>query len=664
MSLWETRRVPLRLFGGIELDAGAGEAPRLPTRKTALLLALLALSAPARLRREQLCTAFWPDREEPQARNSLRQGLAAIRQALAAQDAGSLHLEADMETAQLAGRPEDVDAWLFEALCRQDDPASLVRAAALFRGDLLAGMALAEPLDQLLLPHRQRFRQKALELAERLSLAADADAGAAGQGLAERLLLLDPAAEEAHRALIRLHLRQGRTTAARRQLELCREALRRELDAAPEPQTEALLARPVAAAAPEPAPPAPAPREPVIGRDRPSVIVMPFDNLSGAADDYFVDGVVEEVTAALCRVHDFFVVARQTAFTYKGRLVDVRAVGEELGVAYVVEGTVRRGGDRLRITVQLVDAASRKQLWSDRYEGAATDIFDFQDRIAAQVAGAIHPAVRNAEIEVARQRPPGNLRAHDMVLRAHPRIWAQTAADNEAAIGMLRQAVEAEPGYGRAHALLAWCHSQSVVYLWTRDPAADLRAAAEAVEAAPPLSGDYPTALAAGGAAISQCLDDLDRAGTFIEAALAQDPNHAWAWARYAWLAIYRDEPDAAIARFERSLKLNPLDPMTFNLRAGIAMAMNAKGQVEEGVRLLREVLHQRPRTPWALRPLAFVLAEAGDMDGARLAIARLREADPSVSIARMRACHPSRNRGERFERMVRAWRAAGLPEE
>lgn len=648
----------LRLFGGLELDAGEPEA-RLPTRKTALLLALLALSAPARLRREQLCAAFWPDRQEAQARNSLRQGLAAIRQVLGAAGDDALRLESDVETVQLRGPPASVDAWLFEALQQQADPAGLARAAALFRGDLLAGMAFAEPLDQLLLPHRQRFRQQALLLAERLSRLDAAEAQDAAQGLAERLLLLDPAAEEAHRALIRLHLRHGRATAARRQLELCREALRRELDAAPEPETEALLAAPAAA----PARTAPPRAAPPPDRERPSVIVMPFDNLSGAADDYFVDGVVEEVTAALSRLRDLLVIARQTAFTYKGRLVDVRAIGEELGVAYVVEGTVRRGGDRLRITVQLVDAASRQQLWSDRYEGAATDIFAFQDRIAAQVAGAISPAVRNAEIEVARNRPPGSLRAHDLVLRAHPRIWAQTAPDNEAAIGMLRQAVAAEPGYGRALALLAWCHSQAVVYLWTRDAEADRRAAAEAVEAAVPLIGDDPTALAAVGAAMSQCLEDLDRAGTFIEAALALDPNNAWAWARYAWLAIYRDEPDAAIERFERSLMLNPLDPLAFNLRVGIAMAMSARGEAAEAARMIREVLHQRPRTSWASRHLAFLLAEAGDMEGARTAIANLLATHPGVTIARMRECHPSRNRGERFERMVRAWRAAGLPE-
>jgi TolB-like protein/Tfp pilus assembly protein PilF len=629
--------VQLRLLGGLELGAPPA---RLPTRKTGLLLAALALAGPRGMRREALCALLWPDRADPQARNSLRQALAALRQALVP----PLSIEADLDSVHLAGPAEAVDAWAFET---RHDPG-------LYRGDLLAGEALDEAANAFFLPHRQALRRRALALAEQLSTnPADAAAEAACASLAERLLVADPAAEEAHRALIRLELRHGHLNAARRRLALCQEALLRELGAEPEPETLALLAEPAG-----PRPPAPAP-----AHERPSVVVMPFDNLSGAADDYFVDGVVEEITAALSRVRDFFVIARQTAFTYKGRLVDVRAVGAELGVNYVVEGTLRRAGERLRISVQLVDAASRAQLWSDRYEGETTDIFDFQDRIAAQVAAAIHPAVRHAEIEAARRRPPGSLRAHDLVLQAHPRIWAQSAAENAQAIALLRQAIEADPRHGRAHALLAWCHSQAVVYLWTADPAADRRAAALAAETAVGIIADDPTALAAAGAAISQCLDDLARAGTLIEAALALDPNNAWAWQRHGWLAIFQNDAEAAMARFRRALALNPLDPLAFNLRFGMALAHSIRGDDAEAVRMVREVLHTHPNVTWAQRQLAFMLVRLGDLDGAREAIAKLRAARPGISIALMRQCHPMRHLGARFEAMVDAWREAGLPE-
>lgn len=283
---------------------------------------------------------------------------------------------------------------------------------------------------------------------------------------------------------------------------------------------------------------------------------MPFDNLSGQGDEYFVDGVVEEITAALSRVRDFFVIARQSAFTYKGRFVDVRDVGRELGVTYVVEGTVRRGGDRLRISVQLVDAETRTQSWSDRYEGAIEDIFEFQDRIAAQVAGAIHPAIRDAEIELAKRKPPASLRAYDFVMRAFPNLWGRRKDSNNQAIELLRQAISVDPSYGRAHALLAWCHASNASYLWTDQPERELDQARAAIEVAGSISDD-PTALTAAGAATSIC-GDQERAATFIEKALALDPNNAWAWARLGWIAIFTDDPARATERFRRGMTLSP----------------------------------------------------------------------------------------------------------
>jgi TolB-like protein/Tfp pilus assembly protein PilF len=456
--------------------------------------------------------------------------------------------------------------------------------------------------------------------------------------------------------------------AALRQFELCRDTLRRELDTEPEAKTEALIAgmrerRTQTGSADATTAQAASPAAPTRDREQPSIIVMPFDNLSGADDEYFVDGVVEEITSALSRVRDFFVIARQSAFTYKGRFVDVREVGRELGVSYVVEGTVRRGGDRLRISVQLVDAETRNQLWSDRYEGATQDIFAFQDEIAAQVSGAIHPAVRNAEIAVAKSKPPGSLRAYDLVLQAYPRIWSQSSADNALAIASLRKAIATCSDYGRAHALLAWCHSQDVVYLWGTDHEASRLSAERAVDAAAALIGDDPTALAAVGAAISQCLDDLPRAASYIDSALALDPNNAWAWARSAWVAIYQDEPDRARARFERSLALSPLDPLAFNLRIGIAMTFAYKGDYGEAARLLQDVLKKHPRVTWAYRQLAFASAMSGDLPTARDAIAKLRAAHRSATIALMKKAHPSRHNPRIFNLMLDAWRRAGLPE-
>lgn len=653
----------ISILGRLLLRDASGGPVQLPTRKAALLLAALVLADDKGVRREALAAAFWPDRGEAQARGSLRHALAALRRAFP--ESSGLAITGDADSVALVAAPDDVDVRLFERLAACAEPQALARAAVLYAGDLLAGIALPEPLDQWFAPHQRACRRKALELVERLSQVDDADlpvVAREAEALVDRLLASDLAAEEAHRALIRLHCRQGRVTAARRQLALCIEALRRELGVAPELATLALLDaatdRTSRAAPVTPAPPD------ARDRSQPSVVVMPFDNLSGEADAYFADGVVEEITAALSRVREFFVIARQSAFAYKGRFVDVREVGRELGVRYVVEGTVRRGGDRLRISVQLVDAETRTQLWSDRYEGAATDVFAFQDRIAAQVAGAINPAVRAAEIDSARRKPPSSLRAYDLVLQAYPKIWSQSAADNRQAIALLEKAIMAEPGYGRAHALLAWTHSQDIVYLWSADPEKSRQSVRAAVDAAATMIGDDPIALAAVGSAISQCLDDLDRAAAYVEAALALDPNNAWAWARYAWLAIYRDQPEQAIERFERALTLSPMDPLEFNLRIGVGLALGLKGEYTTAARILREVLHKHPHVTWAYRQLAYISALAGDLPTARDAMARLCAAHPYVSIAMMQACHPSRHSPRKFDVMLKGWRMAGMPEE
>ena len=282
----------IRVLGGMEIRSSAGEPLRLPTRKTSLLLAALVLAAKG-VGRQSLCSAFWPDSGEAQARSSLRQALTAIRRV--ASTAGIL-AEGDSETVRLVARPQDVDAWLFDQLIDKGEPLDLAKAADCYQGDILAGIALPEPLDQWFAPHQRSYRRKASLLVERLSLLQGSDLEAievSCQALAERLLSSDPAAEEAHRALIRLHRHHGRMNAALRQFQLCKEALRQELGVAPETQTSDLVAGPreVVHAADSAAPAtASSPRE------LPSIAVLPFQNLTAEPDqDYFADGVVDDV---------------------------------------------------------------------------------------------------------------------------------------------------------------------------------------------------------------------------------------------------------------------------------------------------------------------------------------------------------------------------------
>ncbi len=399
-----------------------------------------------------------------------------------------------------------------------------------------------------------------------------------------------------------------------------------------------------------------------LDKDQPSLVVMPFDNLSGPGDEYFVDGVVEEITAALSRVRDFFVIARQSAFTYKGKSIDVRDIGRELGVAYVVEGTVRRGGNRLRISVQLVDAERRTQLWSERYEGMTSDLFEFQDRIAAQVAGALHPAIRSAEIELAKRKPPSSLRAYDLVMRACPYLWGHNKDGIARAIPLLQDAITIDPAYGRAQAFLAWCHAQNLGYIWTDDPEQELSLSLAAIDVASRSIDDDPTALTAVGGAISHCGDQA-RAAAYLERALSLDPNNSWAWARFGWVASYQGEPEHAKERFERAMALSPTDPLAFNMRMGFALALALSGSRSDAVSIAREVVARHPEVTWPFRMMTAWASMEGDDETARWAATQLLKAEPDFTIQRYLTRPVFRAVPGWAEEMAEGLRKAGLPE-
>ncbi len=391
---------------------------------------------------------------------------------------------------------------------------------------------------------------------------------------------------------------------------------------------------------------------------------MPFENLSGPDDELLVDGFVEEITATLSRIRDFFVIARQSAFAGKERFADVRQLGEELGVRYVVQGALRRAGDQVRITVRLVEAESRALVWTERYEGNIADAFSLQDTIAAQVAGAMHPAMLQAEIAAARRKPPERLKAYELVLQAQAKMWSRSETENRAAITLLNQAIAIDPDYGRAYALLAWCHSQNIVYLWSLDAEGERQFVRKAIGTAAPLIGDDPLGMTAIGAALYQGLNENTRARATVEAALALDPNSAWAWARLGWIVEQFEEFDAAKECFEEALRLSPLDPLAFNFKFGVASCLGHTERYAEASRMLRELLDRYPESAWGHRMLAAFAALGGDKATARASMKKLLRAQPHASIAVMKANHPSRNTPSIFNRLVKGWRLAGLPEE
>ncbi len=375
---------------------------------------------------------------------------------------------------------------------------------------------------------------------------------------------------------------------------------------------------------------------PVAPSNRPSVVVLPFDNLSGEADQgYFADAVVEEITATLSRVRDFFVIARNSAFAYKNRPgTDVRQVGRELGVRYVVEGSVRRVGERVRITAQLVETDTGSHIWSNKIDGAVSDLFDLQDRMAAEVASAIQPSIRRAEVERARSKRPDSLAAYDMVMRAFPHLWAHRPEDNGEAIALLTRALALDANYGLAAALAAWAHGQQVAYNWSTDFAAERQAAQRLIEQATMVVSDDPTALTALASAMMQVGGDVAQAAAFADQALVLDPNHAWAWMRRGFGQVYLGNPEEGLVAFQRSDRLSPLDPFAFNVHLGMGLAHFAAGRPLQALQFARQALSERPGLTWPHRDIAVYKAHQGDIPGAREALAQFLEKRPGMTLA------------------------------
>lgn len=396
--------------------------------------------------------------------------------------------------------------------------------------------------------------------------------------------------------------------------------------------------------------------------DRPSIAVLPFDNMSGDPEqEHFADGVVEAITATLSRIRSFFVIARNSAFAYKGKPMNVRDIGRELGVAYVLEGSVQRGGNRVRITVQLIETAGGAHLWAEKYDGALDDIFDFQDRITQQVAGALQPSIRLAEIERARRKRPQDLGAYDYAMRAMQHVWVLEKDEATRALELLDKALEIDKDYPLALALAAWCWAQRSVYNWADDLEAAKAKALALADRAAAQSTDDPLILAVLGA-VHTFARNYGVARIMLERAVALDPNAAWALSRLAWLDVYADRPEQARANFDRALRLSPLDPVNFNIHAGIGSTYVVEGRDNEAADSFLRALQERPNALWLHRHLAAAFYGAGRLKEAETSLRILRQAYPEITVKRFRQAMvfspPT------LDRICAQLRALGLPEE
>jgi adenylate cyclase len=354
---------------------------------------------------------------------------------------------------------------------------------------------------------------------------------------------------------------------------------------------------------------------------RPAIAILPFDNLTTDPEQkYFADGLVEDITGALGRIGSVLVVDRSAAGFLAGQTSSVQQIGRELKVRYVLRGTVRRAGDKLRLTAKLIETATTYQLWSETYDGRVADVFDLQDTIVERIVGALGTNIWAAEIERARTKRPDSLQAYDYVLRGYPGFRALEDPAHSQAMEMFRQALELEPTYALAMALLAWCHSHRFSRMMSGDPDFHRARAIELANKALDLDPDAPRVMSAAGTALmlAGTYADLDHCLHLFEKALAIDPNSSQGWLRMGLVRVNRSEPEEAIQAFERTLRLSPMIPQGAYARWGIGLAHFVAGRLPEAAACFRQALAERPRDAAFRRRLCSTLGLLGELDEAR----------------------------------------------
>jgi len=398
--------------------------------------------------------------------------------------------------------------------------------------------------------------------------------------------------------------------------------------------------------------------------DKPSIAVLPFDNLSGDVEqEYFADGIVEEIITALSRFRHLFVIARNSSFTYKGRAVDVKQVGRELGVRYVLEGSVRKAADRVRISAQLIDAVTGKHLWADRFDGALADTFDLQDRVAASVVGAIAPTLEQAEIERARLKPTESLDAYDLYLRGMASLHQATKESNSEALRLFYEAIKLDPDFAHAHGMAAWCYAWRKLNGWLSDPDMETAEASRLALRATSLGKGDALALVMAGYALAHVVGVVEDAAGFADRAIEFNPNLAAAWLLSGWMKIYLGDPETAIKPIEHSIRLSPLDPLTFMAYSLIGLCHFLAERYEQALSWDEKSLREHPGWVPSLRRVAASHAMAGRMPQAQRAVERLLEINPAMRVSDIARTAPLVRHRTDLAKLMDGLRKAGLPE-
>jgi len=394
--------------------------------------------------------------------------------------------------------------------------------------------------------------------------------------------------------------------------------------------------------------------------ERPSIAVLPFENMSGDAEqEYFTDGMVEDITTALSWFKWLFVIARNSSFTYKGKAVNVKQVGRELGVRYVLEGSVRKASGKVRIAGQLIDAITGAHIWADRFERDLTDVFALQDEVTVAVVSAIQPKIIQTEIALAARRRPENLTAYDYYLRALPQSYLATREGLAEAIRLAHRALELHPRFGGAATLAGLCHMRNVIIGYADDPQFDRREAVRLSRLALSLDDSDPDTLAAVAVISAFMVGDIESALEMADRAVALNPNSFGAWSARGWVCRAAGLPQEAVQSFERAIRMNPIDPLLHPSFVGMGIALIELRRFDEAIVAGKNAQRQKSSYGPVYGCLASAFAHLGRETEAREAVARLLEFDPAFTISAFIA----RGGQSNAKLLIEGLRKAGLPE-
>jgi TolB-like protein len=628
-----TAMLELKLLGDFELRNGSSEPVVISARKNKALLAILALAPSVSLSRERIVRLLWSDRGQVQAQASLRQSLVALRKDLPALLGPPIQVTDDRLTLDRSRLK--IDAVEFQRLSASSDMESLRRAAALYRDELLADLDIKDPgFERWLGSERQRLSDLAVGLFEKL---AARETGDARIEAARRLVALDPLREASHRMLMAAYADAGEKGLAMRQYDLCRATLNEELDVSPGEETEVLRQRLLneLATASLPAGGGLSSRTEMRTAydDKPSLAVLPFDAMSADSElGDFSDGLTEDITTGLSRVRTIRVVARNTMFTYKDRAVDIRAVGRDLAVRYVLEGSVRRSGTRIRVTAQLIEAASGHHLWAGKLDRQGTDTFDLQDQIAGGIVASVQ-----TQIILNEGRATAVDGLPDAAAPLLARSWQQFLSLTEQSLAESRalaeRALGLDPGNGFGHRMLSVClyHQAYMGFVpWTNQLVDEVhRHAKIAIEAED--ADEYSHWAMA-------CADLLrsehERAATSLKRALEINPNCSLAHGALGTVLAWAGRPDAAVRSNEIALEINPDDPSIFFRHFGLALAHYLALRYDQAAVHASAVVQARP--VWWLGLLLFAasLAQMGQCGDAGRVLDELTRVLPDTALS------------------------------